>query len=380
MTLSTQNKKLNILQLVNGLAVGGGEKKLVELIECLHTDFSEQYDQVVCSVGQGGPLEANFADMDLPLYIFDKKHRFDFSLVSKVMGLIRQYEIDIVQTTLFYADIIGATAAALSRRSPKVVSWEVYTQQHGLHHKFAYNVTKPHVNTFVAVSEATRRDMISNRSIDANKVITIQYGVDLNLYKPAHTHTDLTIRQSLKVESETVLIGVVARFTDQKGHTYLLDAMPDIIKKAPNVIFVFLGDGPLKEDIQSKAEALGVVGHIRYPGFVNNVAEWLTTFDLFVLPSLYEGLPNALLEAMAASNPVVATAVDGSVEAVVDGETGYLVPSREPQPLKERILDCVLDREKMKKMGAAGRKRVEDYFSLGKQVEQFHELYQKLGV
>lgn len=372
-----KQKPLRLLHLVNGLAVGGGEKKLWELVRCLNKDYRAEYEQVVCSVGQGGPLDAAFRELDLPLHIYPKRFSFDLGLVSKVMALIRQNEIDIVQTTLFYADIIGAAAAALTR-GPKVVSWEVYTQQHPLHHRFAYWLTRASVDTFVAVSEATRQDMIRTRNIDPKRVLTIQYGVDLNGYQK--TEAGAAIRHQLGLSADSILVGVVARFTEQKGHTYLLDAMPEIIRKAPSPVqFVFLGDGPLKASLQAKAESLGVNRVIHYPGFVDNVAEWLAAFDLFVLPSLYEGLPNALLEAMAASNPVVATAVDGSVEAVVEGETGYLVPSRDPEKLRDRILLCIRNPEIMRQMGTNGRKRVEDHFSLEKQVGAFHELYQKLG-
>ncbi|MFQ5484576.1 MAG: glycosyltransferase, partial [Desulfobacterales bacterium] len=163
----SHRRKIKILHVVNGFAIGGAEMKLLDLVRC--TDKGK-YRIVVCSVGQGGPLQKEFESLDVKVVVFQKKFAFDFSLVFKVARLIRKERIDIVQTTLLYADLIGALAAKMAG-VPVVISWE--TVSHGendclrvnLRHKLGYRVAMKFVKRIVAVSDETRDSIIENRGI-----------------------------------------------------------------------------------------------------------------------------------------------------------------------------------------------------------------------
>ena len=364
------NRKINVLQVVNGFAIGGGEIKLLELVQRLNKD---KYNVIVCSVGQGGPLQEEFEKSCQKVYVFPKKHRFDFSLIYKVVKLIKSENVDIVMTTLFYADVIGAFASRLAK-VPLVISWDVVTQPFKTIHNFAYGLAKNYIDIVVTVSDAINRKAVKERNLHASKVKTIHYGVDLEKFKPEKDKYT-RLRKEFQFQDDELLLGVVARLTHQKGHKYLVEAAPKIIARFPNVKFVFVGDGPLRENLETRISELNIESHFEFMGFRNDVADILNIFDVFVLPSLYEGLPNVVLEAMASGRPIVATAVDGTPEALDDGVAGILVPPENPDALATEIIKLLSDPKKMIDMGHQVRKRSEEYFSVTKQVNEFEELF-----
>ena len=365
------HKKINMLQLVNGFAIGGGEMKVLELVQRLDKD---RYNITVCSVGQGGPLESEFRKAVDRVEIFSKKISFDFSLVQKVARLMKQQQIEILQTTLFYADVIGAYAAYLAH-VPVVISWEAVTGPFALRHYCAYKLAAWKIDRIVAVSEDIRTRVIRERNLADEKVVTIHYGVDLKKFAPE----DQALKKAdIGVSDENTVLGTVARFDHPKGHKHLIAAAPEVVKKYPNVRFVFVGDGPLRQDVEQQIHRLGLDQYFILLGFRRDVKQLLGLFDLFILPSLSEGLPNAVLEAMACSNPVVASAVNGVVEVVVDGKTGYLVPPGEPQQISAAVIKMLQSPENMKQMGNRGRERVAAAFSVEQQIGKFEELYDTL--
>jgi len=368
-------RRRRILFVVNGFSIGGGELKLLELVREISKKHAECFQCTVCSVGIDGLLRDQFESLGIRTEVFLKSGPYDVSQIFKVARLIREERIDIVQTTLFYADVIGTYAAVLAGVHC-IISWEAVTQPYAIKHLFAYRLASEWFSMSVAVSHAIQNQVMRSRHVPASKACTIQYGVDTNRFHPGKNEH---LRKLLKIKKNDIVIGTVARLTEQKGHRYLIPAMPKIVKAHPNVHFLFIGDGPLSEQLSDQAESLGVRKFIHFLGFREDVPLLLRGFDLFVLPSLYEGLPNVVLEAMASGLPVIATSVDGTPEAVVHRETGFLVPPCQPEPLERVILDLLNNRHQMKQMGKAGRKRVQCLFSLDQQVGQFIQLYNSLS-
>ncbi|RMD92641.1 MAG: glycosyltransferase [Calditrichaeota bacterium] len=372
-------QKINVLQVVNGLAIGGGELKLLELVRNLKEKRSSKYRVVICSVGQGGPLFDEFKKLGVKIYIIEKKHKFDFTQILKLYQIIKSENIHLVQTTLFYADIIGTLAAKLARVRP-IISWETVSHpsdshEHRWFHKISYQICMAWVDKIVAVSEAVKYFLIHQRGIAPDKIVTIHYGIDLAQFNNLNGFIDYKKRLELGFKKNDIVLGTVARLTHQKGHQYLIEAAPSILKIFPNVHFVFAGDGPLRKNLEEKTDQLGVRQNVHFLGFRNDVKDLLYTFDLFILPSLFEGLPNVILEAMATSRPVVATAVDGTPELVQHNKTGLLVPPKSPDALGEAILKLLQQPDRGKKMGYLGRQLVEKQFSFEQQFRRFEELY-----
>ena len=186
---------------------------------------------------------------------------------------------------------------------------------------------------------------------------------------------EVELRRELRVPLNHQIVGVIGSLYPVKGHTYLLQAIPAILKKHGNTIFFFAGRGQLEGELKRQARDLGIEDHVRILGFRSDVANLLGIVDLFALPSLSEGLSVAILEAMVARKPVVASHVGGNPELVVDGETGYLVPPMDPPALSARIVELLGDQRLRARLGEAGRRRVMELFSLSAMVEQYEQLY-----
>ncbi len=180
--------------------------------------------------------------------------------------------------------------------------------------------------------------------------------------------------ESLFPEKPEVIVGAAGRLSIEKGYRFLVDAAAEVVREHPRVGFVLFGDGPLRDDIAGRIESQGLADKFQLPGFASDLDKSDPHFDLFVLPSCTEGLPNVVLEAFAARVPVVATAVGGTPEAVEDGVNGYLVPPGDAGPLADRIARLVSDPAARQAMGDAGRRRVAKEFSFAGQAEAYRKL------
>ncbi len=363
-------KKINVLQLVDSFGIGGAEKKLKELIE--HMD-SSRFNTTICNVGHGDKILDYFKDMGNPVIPIYRKHRLDPSPVWRLAQLIRRNRIDVIMTTLFYADFLGALVG--KRAGAKAVfSWETISSPEWLYPRrlYPYRAVIRNVDKVISVSKATAKWLVDIRRVPEDMVRVIPYGVNLEMYR--RRQDDL--RRQLNISPHDPVIGMVCRLHPQKGHVYLIEAAGRIIDRFPNVHFVLAGTGPLEQELKTEVKAKGLGSYFHFLGFCSDVVSVYSICDIFTLPSLYEGLPNVVLEAMAVSNPVVATPVDGTKEAVVDGETGILVPVRDAEKLAEALIDLLSNPGKAKKMGEKSRERVEKHFSLTAQVKQFQDLYE----
>jgi glycosyltransferase involved in cell wall biosynthesis len=365
-------RKINVLQLVEGFSFGGAEGKLLELVERLD---KSKYNVTVCSLGLGGILQEKFEKIGVKVFVISRKSKFDCAFIFKLVKLMREEKIDILQTTLFFADFIGPIAAKLAGVRV-TLAWETISAPEWLVKRrlIAYKIAMKFADKIISVSEATKTWSIKKRGISPEKLVTIPYGVDLQKYNlnPASEK-----RKELGVSSGTILFGTVARLHKQKGHVYLIKAVKDVVKEIPNVKFVFIGDGELREELEEQVNKLKIADNFLFLGFRYDVNELLKTLDVFILPSLYEGLPNVILEAMACGRPVIATSVDGSPEAIENNVTGILVPPRDPVFLKQAISQLAKNKKLRESMGKEGRYRVEKYFSLRGQLEKFENMYDK---
>jgi len=366
-------KRINILQLVNGFDVGGAELKLLELCQLIQEKHCDRFHQVICSVGQGGPLEQRFDDLGCRTVVFNKKHAFDIGQVLGVARLMREEKINLVQTTLFYADIIGALATQIAG-VPVQISWETVSHRDNVFHnkiqrRLGYRLAMKYANQIVAVSEECRQSIIQWRHVSPDRVSVIPYGVDLAKYRKDPT---LSIRQNLNLPQNATVIGMVARLEPGKGHEVLLNVFG---KLDPAIHLVLAGDGTIKGDLQTQARHMGIEDRVHFLGVRKDIINILNSIDLFALPSFSEGLPNSILEAMACSLPIVATHVGGIPEAIQDKKNGILIPPRNESALHQAIEVLAGDSKKRKQMGESSRLLVEQQFSLDIQLKRFLDLY-----
>lgn len=225
-------------------------------------------------------------------------------------------------------------------------------------------------------SAVNRRWAIDNYLLPADGIITIPYGVSTDRFGP-HISGE-TVRRQLRVSPQTPLVGTVGRLSRQKGHVYLIEAARIVLARHPEALFVIEGEGELREQLASQIRTLGLEGHVILLGTTPSVPEFMAALDVFVLTSIFEGLPLTLLEAMASAKAVVAPAIDGIPDAVEDYVDGRLVPPCAPEATARVILELLDDPALRRRMGQAGRARVERDFDLRRMVNQTEELYLSL--
>jgi len=213
---------------------------------------------------------------------------------------------------------------------------------------------------YVTPSEVARRELLAYGYYGPERVRAIPNGVEIPPDDPA---ARARIRAELGLGAAPVLVST-SRFHPIKGVRHLLDAFALLRAAFPSVRLVLAGDGAERQNLTEQARQLGVADAVVFTGFRADVADLLRAADLFALPSLREGLPNGALEAMAAGLPVVATAADGVPDAVVDGETGLLVPPGQAAPLRDAVARLLTEPNLAARMGHAGRERVREHFSL----------------
>jgi glycosyltransferase involved in cell wall biosynthesis len=232
-------------------------------------------------------------------------------------------------------------------------------------------------STLVVVSQRVRRLAIDQERIRTSKIVIIANGIAPVKMISRDSPLLTRFRADLGVQPDDFIFLTVGRLRTQKGHTYLLDAIPEIIRQFPDTVFLLAGDGPLRAELEAKSEALGIQEHVSFLGIRDDIAMLLNLANGFLLPSLWEGMPIALLEAMEAELPVVATQVEGVVEIIQDGVNGMSVPSGEPQALIDAVLRLLRDPQLRQELALAGKKSVEEHYTIGTMCLAYEKLFHK---
>jgi glycosyltransferase involved in cell wall biosynthesis len=363
-----RDRRIRVLQLVEGFGRGGAEKKLHELIERIDRN---RFDTTICSLDIGGrDLEEEFRNTGYETVILPRKSRVDWQLVAQLIDMIHTRRIDVVMTTLYYADVLGQLAAALGRVRA-VYSWETSSAPEYLvtRRLWPYRMTVRFADKVVAVSKAVASYLADQRHVPRSKIEVIPYGVDLSRYSAFRNGQ---LREQFGLSRKHVVIGMVGRLEPDKGHDILIETASRMNRS--DVRFMLAGQGSLEPSLKQEVRERGLEEQFVFLGFRKDIHRILPLFDIVTLPSLHEGLPNAILEAMAVGKPVVATAVGGIPEAVVHNETGILIEPGSSDSLETALEKLINTKALREEMGASGRRRMENVYSLEKQIEAFETL------
>ena len=298
------------------------------------------------------------------------KKSYDLSAVKSILRAILREKIDIVNTHSGRDTLLAGIAGRLSSRRPAVVRTRHLALP--ITSKFTYNVL---AHRIVTVSEYVRNYLIS-AGVIASKVQTVQTCVDLEKFDPAKAGRGL--RKELGIEGRAFVVGTISILRIKKGHHILLDAIPGILKKVPDAVFVFAGDGPQKKNIENRIKELGLGKKVFMLGLRDDVPYILNSIDLFVLPTLQEALGTSFVEAMAMGRPLIGSDVGGVGELIKDGVNGYLVMPEDPYGLANAIIRMFQNREKAEAMGRAGMEMARQYFTSERMCREMYDLYTSL--
>lgn len=276
----------------------------------------------------------------------------------------------------------SAPAARLAR-VPRVVgtfhvdsSYDLDRIRSGFRYRALEHLSNHSLHRAIAVSESTRKDWARRTHLPPGRIVTIPNGVDLEWFRP--TQSPEQARAALGLDTDRMWVGGVGRLDDAKGFADLIAAVASIAGRVPALSLVIAGTGPLRDPLGRLASELGVGDRVHFLGFRHDVRTVYEAIDLFAFPSLCEAIGYALLEAMAMHRPAIGTAVGGVPEVIVEGETGLLVPPKDPESLARALLTLAGPPDLRRRMGEAGRRRVERHFDERVAVARTIDLYREM--
>jgi glycosyltransferase involved in cell wall biosynthesis len=367
-------RRTRVLQLIGGLYIGGAEKVVASL--ALGIDRT-RFDTIVCCTRVIGPLGDPIKAAGIPLVLSGSP-----SGISRYLGTpllwrtLRKYRPDVIHSHGLPGMVELGPLSFLG--VPK--RW-IHTYHYGNYpyanrrYMTIERIYSRQPDQLVAVAEAQRQTLIEHHRLDPARIVALPNGVrDLPFLQDAPA-VRARKRQELGIPDEAPVVGSIAVLSEQKGTTYLLQAAKGIVDRVPGVRIVIVGDGPLKDSLTREAASLGLGDHVIFTGWRADVGELLMAFDVWVMASLWEAMPLALLEAMAGARPIVVTDVGDNRRVVQDGRVARVVPPRAVDPLRDAIIELVENRDEAQALGRLARTRFEERFTIGRMVESYEALY-----
>lgn len=364
--MSDSTAALTVLHVESSKGWGGQENRTLNEMVCLR----DMGHHCLLACQPGAKLGLRAREAGFPVLEVKMRSIIDVPAILALRSYMRRMEVDIVNTHSGRDTQLAGLAARSLWKRPRIVRTRHLALP--ITSRFTYSTLPDQVVTVSAYVG----EYLAQAGVPRSHLTTVATGVDLTRYRRDPAATGL--RDELGLPPECKLVGTVAILRRKKGHAELLDAIPAILRQHPHTHFVFAGDGPQRDNIEEKIQALGIGGHVHLLGLRRDIVNVLQSLDLFVLPTHQEALGTALIEAAALGLAAVASNVDGVPEAVVDGETGLLVPVMDSPALASAICNLLADDEKRSAMGKVAFARVQQLYSRETMARNMIALYRRL--
>ncbi len=359
----------NVLHLCESSETGGAENVVISIIENLD---KSRYRSLICLLSDGW-LKRQLDKRQIETVVIPQPHSIDFPWLFRLYRLLKARCIHVMHSHEFATNVYASLVS-------KVTGIPVVTTAHGknyygdrLRRRMAYRFVARQ-SRMVAVSDDLKRFLTERVAIPPASIRVVHNGIDVRRY--AANGSNHATREELGIGASQPVIGTVGNLFEVKGQIYLLRACKGLVAAIPNFVLLVAGEGDQLGTLEQEARDLGIAGNVKFLGFREDVPRLLQAIDVFVLPSLSEGLPLSVLEALALQKPVVATNVGGIPEVVEDSVTGFLGPPRNPEALMDKIVLLLRHPELAADLGRAGRKRVQEAFSLEQMIREYQSLYE----
>ena len=365
-----------VVNLISSPFYGGPERQVVGMSRAL----APAYRAIVGTFPDGGKSRAladAAAQAGLPTFTLASDHPHFVAMVRDLVGVLRSEQASLICTHHYKADLIGRAAAWIAGIPCVSVShgWTAESRRVRFYEQLDRTALR-FMDAVICVSDA-QASKVRRCGVAPARVRTVRNAIDPSVYG-ARDARERARLEAIFARPPRRIVGAIGRLSPEKGFDVLVAAIGSIAHAHPELGVVIFGDGPLRASLQRQIDALGLTERVVLPGFASGLERVTPAFDLFVLPSHTEGLPVVVLEAMASSVPVVATAVGGTPEALGDGDCGTLVPAGDPGRLAAAIVDVLADEDRRGTMGRAGRARVEAHFTFSAQAAAYRETFDRV--
>jgi glycosyltransferase involved in cell wall biosynthesis len=380
---------VRVLHIIESLGNGGAEHQLAAML--VRSDH-RRFQHAVCALGQADWHRATIRDAGIPVYMLDRVPRREIRRTLKdVRGVLREVDPDVVHTSLYWSGVLGRALTRLTGKpvvttlsnttyepewrqdNPRLTPAKMYAT------RWLDGVTARWWGTwFVAISKAVRASAIRQLGISPDRVSIIPRGLEFEKFSQP-TGQVSALRAELGWNDAYPVIVSVGRLVPQKGHRYAIEAMTEVARALPRALLVLVGEGSLHSELEGLARSLGLTDRVRLLGGRHDVPAVLAAADQFVFPSLFEGFGAALIEALAAGRPCVASRIPPVVEVTDDGRVALLVEPRSPGALAAGMIQLGTDRVLAARLGEEAAAWVHQQYDITASIRKFETLLDALA-
>lgn len=372
--MDNRTKKTKILYLFVHLNYGGAEVGLFTTLKNINRD---EFDCIIVSIEKKGAIGEEIEKIGFKvMYLNDNARLFNLALIGKIWGLLKEMNPDILHTSLFYANFLGRMAAFSAR--PKAIITEersMYTEKR-FYHVFIDKILSRFTDKIIVCSNSVLDFTVRQEGISRDKFYLIYNAIDAQRFDIKESKEQLRVKYGFS--DSDFIVGSVGSVISKKGHIYLIKSAVDLNATIPNLKVVIIGDGADKDGLMRLSGALMLKDIIVFLGVRKDIPQLMKIMDVFVLPSLQEGFPRTLVEAMYTGLPVVASNLSGIPEIVTDGQNGFLAPPRDSIAIRDRISDLYNQPELRSKFKTNARRTVETGFMPDYHINRLEGLYRGL--
>ena len=369
---SLPGRRISVCHLLPALPAHGAEQLLLDIAR--KTDRN-RISLSVCLISGLGPLVKDFESLGIPVTYIPKRSRKDLSVVLRLAAFFRKNRFDIVHTHLFTADLWGRLSGLLTRVPIVSTSHTTSDPNIGRAGRLLDRLLDKRNSAVICVSEAVRNYRISGAGFDPRKLHIIENGIDLDRFEVPVSRDEVLKR--LGVDGKRRWIAIVGRLVPLKGHRFLIEALSRISRDFPEAGILVVGEGEDESELKERTLRLGLSDRVVFLGLRRDVPEILRAAEILAMPSSREGLPIVLLEAMAASLPVVVTRVGGIPEVVEEEKTGLFV-TQEPAIIAQALARLLKNPDFARALGRQARSLIEERYDVRKVARRYEELYRRI--
>jgi glycosyltransferase involved in cell wall biosynthesis len=375
-------RKLNVLQVCDHLGWEGSRMHGVKrLFGWMIPRFDrDRYSVSLVSLRKKDLSEETLESMGIDITYLHKS-KFDPATLPALLKVMDRKQIDILHLHGYGATTFGRLAGAI-RRLPAILHEHANLTDTPWFQKVADRLLEPATDIAIAVGQSTADFVIKARQVPARKVKVVYLGVPLEDFNRRRSTEEIgSARAELGIQPDDLAVGTVTRLHDSKGNSYLVEAARLVLNERPRAKFFVVGEGPLLGALQEQARALELGDRFVFAGFARDVARVVSAFDISVFPSLWEGTPLTVFEALAMGKPIVATDADGLLDVLTDERDAIIVPKRDAQALAGGIMRLADDPDARARLGASARETGKQYdiTAFVRKMERLYELLHRVS-
>lgn len=355
------------MHLTTDSRIGGTEKMILAFIK----NCSEAFENSVTVMKGNGPLLEEASKHGARCFALNMQSRLDIWKVCALFKILKNWSPDILHSYLFHSNIAGRITGRLAGIR-HIICGQRNTDSAKKRHQILFDRwTHPLCEAVISNTQAAKEVITKREKIPPGKIHVIYNGIKEDSAVRSIEKSDIT------GENDSIILVNVSSFTPKKGHSVLIESVSPILKSRKKIHLVLAGSGPLEDEIRSRVFSLELQKKIHFLGYRNDVQSLLRSCDLFILSSLWEGMPNAVLEAMMQGLPVIASAAGGIPEVIEDTVEGFLVPPGNGAKLADRIIFALDHPEDLKNMALKAKEKVRNHFTIKKMIDSLEGFYRK---